>query len=176
MDFSTKSDVNTSTLYKIVGKIIDVITDYSPLTMYLLSRQKKWEGMDFRFPIKYQKSTNGTNFVGLEKFNTDVTTNRTYMKFNPVGKEQPVVVPGLEMDLNATKPVINLLKSKAEEAAIDAADDIANQFYTLQTGNNFLSVLDVADDGEFIAVNKFGYMLGTLVRLLVGGFNPLKIQ
>ena len=146
-DFSTYSDINTSTQYAIVGKIIDVITDYSPLTMHLLGNQKKWDGMDKRFPIKYQKSTNGMNFVGLEQFNTNVTTNRTYMKFNPVGKEQPVVVPGLEQDLNATKPVINLLKSKAEEAAIDAADDIATQIYTLQTGNNFLSVLDVADDG-----------------------------
>ena len=87
------------------------------------------------------------NFVGLEKFNTDVTTNRTYMSFNPVGKEQPVVVPGLEQDINASKPVINLLKSKAEEASIDAADDIADQFYTLQASNNFLSLLDIADDG-----------------------------
>lgn len=147
MDFTTKSDVNTSTLYSIVGKIIDVVTDYSPLTIFLLTNQKKWEGMDTRFPVKYQKSTNGMNFVGLEKFNTNVTTNRTYMKFDPVGKEQPVVVPGLEQDLNASKPVINLIKSKAEEAAIDAADDIATQLYTLQTGNNFLSVLDVADDG-----------------------------
>ncbi len=146
-DFSAKSDINTSTLYSIVGKIIDVVTDYSPITMLLLGNQKKWEGMDKRFPIKYQKSTNGMNFVGLEKFNTDVTTNRTYMKFNPVGKEQPVVVPGLEQDINSSKPVINLLKSKAEEAAIDAADDIADQFYTLQTGNNFLSLLDIADDG-----------------------------
>lgn len=148
MDFSAKSDINTSTLYSIVGKIIDVVTDYSPLTMFLLGHQKKWSGMDKRFPIKYQKSTNGMNFVGLEKFDTSVTTNRTYMKFNPVGKEQPVVVPGLEQDINASKPVIDLLKSKAEEAAIDAADDIAEQFYTLQTGNNFLSVLDVADDGS----------------------------
>jgi len=151
MDYSTNSDINTSTLYSIVGKIIDVITDYSPLTMFLLSNQKKWEGMDTRFPIKYQKSTNGMNFTGLEKFNTNVTRNRTYMKFDPVGKEQPVVVPGLEMDINATKPVINLLKSKAEEAAIDAADDIATQFYTIQTGKNFLSVLDVADDGSNVS-------------------------
>jgi len=148
MDFSSNSDLNTSTQYSIVGKIIDVVTDYSPLTMFLLGRQKKWEGMDKRFPIKYQNSTNGTNFVGLEKFNTNVTRNRAYMKFDPVGKEQPVVIPGLEQDLNATKPTLSLVKSKAEEAAIDMADSIADQFYTLQTGNNFLSVLDVADDGS----------------------------
>lgn len=181
MDFSAKSDINTSTLYSIVGKIIDVITDYSPLTMFLLGRQKKWEGMDKRFPIKYQKSTNGMNFVGLEQFNTNVTTNRVYMKFDPVGKEQPVVVPGLEMDVNASKPVINLLKSKAEEAAIDAADDIAEQFYTIQTGNNFLSVLDVADDGTNVAeygnLSRSTYTgikgnytgsVGTLTRSIIG--------
>ena len=146
-DFSTHTDLNTSTLYSLIGKVIDVVTDYSPLTMFLLGKQKKWEGMDKRFPIKYQNSTNGMNFIGLEKFNTNVTHNRTYMKFDVVGKEQPVVLSGLEQDLNASKPTLPLLKSKLEEAAVDAADDLGDQLYTLQTGNKFLSILDVADDG-----------------------------
>jgi len=37
------------------------------------------------------------------------------------------------------------------------------------------SLVDAVDDSKHFAVNKFGYMLETLVRSLVGGLCPLKI-
>ena len=151
MDYELDKDLNVTTQYNIVGKIIDIVTEQSPFMIYILSNQKKWEGMSNRFPVKYQHSTNGTNFTGLEKFNTDVTNNWVYMKFSPVGKEQPVAIAGLDLDINATKPVISLMRGKLEEAAIDMADVVAGQFYTIQSGKAFLSLLDVADDGTNVS-------------------------
>ena len=147
MDYSGNSNINTSTLYHLVGKTIDTVTNYSPLLLKILGNQKPWKGYQMKFPIQFQATDTGTWFTGLEKFSTTKVNDFVNMVFNPTGREEAVTLSGIELDLNKSAQVIDLAARETEKTANKLADVIAGSFYTLQTGNAFLSLLDAADDG-----------------------------
>lgn len=182
-DFTYDSNTITGSAAQpyLVGKAIDIVTSYSPLTLFFLGRQKPWQGIQRGIPLKYVASTQGMSFDGLERFSTTKTNNWVKMSFNPTGRNIPCVLSGIEEDVVAADPAskVNLKNRQLTSDTQDMAADIASLFWTLQTGKNFLSVLDGLDDTKQtqIGVNKFDYMLETLVKFLVGGFqlSPLKI-
>jgi len=160
-DFTTNTSVSTSTLEYLVAKTVDTVLNYSPATLFFLGNQKKWQGSQMRMPIKYAQNSQGMSFTGLEKFSTTKTSNFINMTFNPTGREIPTVLSQMEVDVNDTSKVIDLVARQMASDAQDMASDIAGLFYTLQTGNNFLSLLDAVDDGSLGATSYGGLLRST---------------
>jgi len=170
MDFTGIQEVSTSTIEYLIGKTVDTILNFSPATLFFLGNQKTWKGSQMRMPIKYAANSQGMSFSGLEKFSTTKSENFINMTFNPTGREIPVVITQMDVDVNASNRVIDLVSRQLASDSQDMASDIATLFYTLQTGKNFLSLLDACDDGKKtkIAVEKFDYLLENPAKSLVG--------
>ena len=164
-DFSTVNSIDTSTLVKLQAKTIDTVVNWSPLTVTFLSKAKKWSGSRFKIPVKYQQNNNGTSFNGLQQFSTNTSDNFVNMQFDPTGREQPTNVAGIQMDVNKTQQVTDLLKRQMQSDAHDLADYVAGKFWTLQTGIEFLSVLDGVDDGTLGASSYGGLSRSTYTTL-----------
>lgn len=156
-DFTTNpGSVSTSTIEKLVAKTVDTILTYSPATLYFLGNQKTWAGSQMRFPIKYQSNDQGMAFDGLQHFSTTKVENFAYMNFSPVGREMPVVISQIEVDVNNSNKVIDLIARQMASDAQDMADSVAEKFYTIQTGIEFYSLLDAVDDGTYGAATYGG--------------------
>lgn len=165
-DFSANTDVNTSSLEHLVGKTVDTVLNYSPATLFFLGNQKQWKGSQLRIPIKYTQNTNGTSFDGLDKFSTTKANNFVKMTFNPTGREMPVVISQIEADVNqAGGKIVDLVARQMESDAQDMASDIAEKFYTLQTGKEFLSLTDACDDANLGATSYGGLARSTYTGL-----------
>lgn len=114
-----------------------------------------------RFPVKYVANSQGTSFDGLDKFSTTKTNNFINMTFNPTGREINTVISGIEASVNDTNKIVDLVARQLASDGQDMAADIAGLFYTLQTGKNFLSVLDGCDDGTLGATSYGGLLRST---------------
>lgn len=125
-----------------------------------------------KFPIQYQATDTGTWFTGLEKFSTKKVEDFVNMVFNPTGREEAVTLSGIEMDLNNSAQVIDLAARETEKTANKMADVIATSFYTLQTGNAFLSVLDACDDKLNLSSLKSPNSVKTLTGNAEGNTEP----
>jgi hypothetical protein len=161
VDFSADQSVSTSTLEYLVAKTVDTILSFSPSILFFLGSQKRWAGSNMKFPIKYASSTQGMSFNGLERFSTTATENFINMTFDPTGREMPTVISQMKADVNETNAVINLIARQMSSDAQDMANDIAGLFWTLQTGKNFLSLLDALDDGSLGATSYGGLLRST---------------
>lgn len=170
-DFTTNSVTSTSTMEYLVGKTVDTVLNYSPATLFFLGNQKKWIGTQMRFPVKYASSTQGQSFDGLEKFSTTKTTNFINMTFSPTGREMPVVLSQIEVDVNESNKVIDVISRQMASDAQDMAQDIAGLFFTVQTGKNFESLIDAVDDGTLAGDNYGGIARSTY--LLDGNYTAI---
>jgi len=155
-DFTTNNTVATSGLESLVAKAVDTVTSYSPSTLFFLGNQKTWNGIQMRMPIKYAANSQGMSFDGLEKFSTTKTNNFINMTFNPTGREIPCVISQMEVDVADTNRVVDLVARQLASDAQDMASDVSTLFYTLQSGKNFLSLLDAVDDGSELGVTSYG--------------------
>ena len=148
-------NVKTTVNEKLIPKTVDTILNSTPLALRLLGNQKTWSGTKMKFPIKYQKNNQGKSFSGLNKFNTSKRDTRIMMAFSPTGREIPVVLSGMEIDVNATdKQVVDLMKLELASSAQDMCDDIAGLILatealatTRDATEDFLSACDACDDG-----------------------------
>ena len=161
MDFTGNTQISTSTMEYLVAKTVDTVLNFSPATLFFLGNQKRWTGSQMRMPIKYALNTQGMSFDGLEKFSTTKTENFINMTFNPTGREIPTVISQMEADVNASNRIIDIVSRQMASDAQDMANDIAGLFYTLQTGKNFLSLLDACDDGSLGATSYGGLLRST---------------
>ena len=161
---------------KLVAKTVDVVLTSSPVTLRILGNQKPWRSI---FPVKWQVGIAGTSFDGLDKFSTAQSDSFERMRFSPTGYEINVALSQMELDVaKVLNNPIDFVARELESRAEDMIDALGTQFHTVQTGKAFLSLIDAADNGLIsLVVNKFGYMLGQVVRFLVGGLklSPLKI-
>lgn len=173
-DFTANpGSVSTSTAEKLVAKTVDTILNYSPATLMFLGNQKTWKGSVMKFPVKYQSNAQGKAFDGLQKFSTTKVENFVNMSFSPVGREMPVVISQMEVDVNASSPVVDLVARQMASDAQDMADAIADKFYTIQSGIEFLSLLDAVDDttyggATYGGINRTTYGLNGNVTTAVG--------
>ena len=165
-DFTANATVDTVAQPELVGKAVDTILSYSPLTLFFLANQKKWKGTQIQFPIKYASNTQGMSFDGLEKFSTVKTNNWVKGTVNPTGREINCVISGIERDVaNSGNQVADLVERQLTSDAHDMASDIAGLFYQLQTGKNFLSVLDGVDDTDLGTTTYLGLSRATYTGL-----------
>ena len=158
---SSNWNVSTSTMEHLVAATVDTVLTYSPATLFFLGNQKPWRGSQMRFPIKYAQNTEGMWFTGLERFSTTSSSNFVYGTASPTGREINCVVSQIELDLNASERVIDLLARRLASDAQDMAHDIADSFYAVQTGNAFLSILEGCDDDTLGADTYLGLDRGT---------------
>jgi len=167
MDFSSINSIDTSTLVKLQAKTIDTVVNWSPLMVMFLRSQKKWQGERYKIAIKYTQNNNGTSFNGLQPFSTDTSEKFVSMYFDPTGREEPTNVAGINIDINKSQQVIDLLKREMQSDAQDLADYIAGRFWTLQSGIEFLSVLDGVDDGT-LGASSYGGLSRTTYPTIKG--------
>lgn len=164
-------------------KVADTILTGNVLTLKLLGNSKRWVGRSMKKGFIYEKQSNGKSFSGLDLFNTNVSNTKTYLEFEPKGYTIPVVITGIERDVNASDPsaAANLVKEAMEEAQNAAADDIATMFYGDGTGNgskDFLGLAAIVDDGG-VAATYGGKSRSTYTTLqsyeetVVGALNSL---
>jgi len=169
VDFTANTTVNTSTLEWLVAKTVDTVLTFSPATLFFLGNQKTWKGSEMRFPIKYAVNAQGMSFDGLEKFSTTKTENFINMEFSPTGREMPCVISQIEADVNATNRVVDLVARQLAADAQDMAYAISGLFYTLQTGKNFYSLVDIADDGS-LGATSYGRLLRSTYTGVKGNY------
>mgnify|MGYP001599359372 FL=1 len=167
-DFSSNKNTYTSNLPILLAKTVDTVINYSPITAWLLSNQKEWgNGTQIQKAIKWRQNTQGMSFDALEEFNTQKTENFEKMLFNPTGREIPVVISGMESTF-AQGGVIDLVARQLESDSQDLADDIAELFFTVQTGKNFSSLLDFCGDSTIAA--NYGGLSKTTYTGLAGNY------
>lgn len=147
MTFSTQ--VTSVTREAIVPKVYDTITKGSPLLMFLLQNAKPWKsGYRYDVPIKYAKSTKG-GVVGIsDKLDTERSTTRTKMQFEPKMITKPVVIADIEETLNqGDEAVLDLLATEFDSIAQDLIVDLAAELYAgTGTGDRWDSLANAADD------------------------------
>jgi hypothetical protein len=162
------SYVQSVTQFEIVPKVVDNVLNSNVLALRLLGNSKPWNGEQMKFPIKYQKSTTGGSFSGLDTFSTSKMNTRQLLAFDPRGYYQTIVLPGMEVDVNATPAgVLNLVKVEMESAQQDMIDSVGTLFYTDGTGNSnkdFLGLDAIVDDST--SVTTYGGLSRTTYTVL----------
>ena len=153
MTFSER--VLSLTQDKLVPKVVDNIINSSCLTARFLGNAKPWSGESLKRAIKYTTSGLGGSFSGLDTFSTSTSETTLRMTYDIRAYEQPVVIPGIERDVNAVAEtqVVDLVRFKLEEAQIEGADKIGTMIYGDGTGNgskDFLGLQALVDDGTTV--------------------------
>ena len=169
--------VTSITNHEIVPKVVDNILNSNVLALRILGNSKPWNGETLRFPIKYQKSTSGGSFSGLDTFSTAKVNTRQTLSFDPRGYYHSVVLSGMEVDVNATPAgVLNLVKVEMESAQQDMVDSIGTLFYGDGTGNSnkdFLGLDAIVDDATSVvtygSLSRNTYTMLRATRTASGG-------
>jgi len=161
MDYTANTNISTSTMEMLVASTVDTVLTYSPATLFFLGNQKTWKGSQIRIPIKYAQNSQGMWFTGLERFSTTSTSNFINGTVNPTGREINCVLSQIELDINDSNKVIDIMARRLASDAQDMAHDVADSFYAAQTGNAFLSILEAADDGTLGSTSYLGLTRST---------------
>lgn len=148
MEFN--SAVTTTTRSMIVPKVFDTISKGSPILMKLLQTAKSWKtGTAYKFPIKYQDSTNGGNTGVANKLDTDRQDVRVTASFQPKMAYKPVVVANIELVLNqGDEKIVDLLTTEFDSQAQSLMQLMGGNVYTgTGSGDSWDSIDNAADDG-----------------------------
>ena len=148
--------VQSITQDKLLPGVVDIVLNSNILALRLMAGSPKmWSGETLKKPIKFEKSTTGGSFSGLDTFSTSTTDNRERLSFDPRGYYQSVVIPGIEKAVNQTDAqVLALVKTELESAQQDMVDSIGTLFYSDGTGNSskdFLGLGAIVDDGTSVS-------------------------
>lgn len=133
MAFSTEVDVLT--MEDIMPDVVDTVLRSNELTTRLLTKDtKKFRAATQDFPIKYQKGTATTSFIGFQTLPTSLTATRVLLKYNPAFNESNVALATTDVAANNTlRKVLDLTEIEMISRAQDLADSIGTQFYASQT-------------------------------------------
>lgn len=133
MAFSAEVDVLT--MEDIIPNVVDTVLRSNTLTTRLLTKdQKKFRAATQDFPVKYQKGTATTSFIGFQTLPTSLTTTRTLMKYNPAFNESNVALATTDVAANNTlRKVLDLTEVEMISRAQDLADSIGTQLYASQS-------------------------------------------
>lgn len=143
-----------------VPAVIDGVLNSNVFTSRLFMRvQKAWTGRQMQIPLQYAKPSSGGSFTGVGDFDTSLQDTRVRQTFSHAQFYQNVSVAGGEASLNKTDgEVLDLIKVTMEEAQNAMLDSIGTQAYGVGTGDDFLGLGAIVDDGT----NTTTY--GTLLR------------
>ncbi len=155
--------VTSITTDKYVPKVQDNILAGNVLCMRFLGNARPWiGGTQMVVPIKYQKSTSGGSYSGLDLLSTAQLNTRTRAKFDPKQNYFSVVVDGIQQAVNkGDAAVLDLLAVEMDSVSEDMMDGLGTQLYSDGTGNSSKDIvgLDAAiDDGT---TTTYGELLRT---------------
>lgn len=160
--------VTTTTREYILPKVFDQVTTGTPGLMTFLSKPKEWKsGTIFRFPIKYQDTTNGGNMGVADRLDTDRQNVRVNADFNLKATNKPVVVAIAETTANmGDEQVVDLLATEFDSQAQSLMNVMGENLYTGNgTGNDWDSLLNCASDSTLFGT------YGSLSRTTYSAFS-----
>jgi len=146
--------VTTTTREFILKKVFDQVTTGTPGLMTFLQKPKEWtSGTSYKFPIKYQDTTNGGNMGIADKLDTDRQNVRVFAEFNLKAANKPVVVAIAETTANmGDEQIVNLLDTEFDSQAQSLMNLMAQNLYTGNgTGNDWDSLANAASDSTLFA-------------------------
>ena len=140
---------------KVLAKVVDTVRKHNPLLAIAMSKQESFSGKQYRVPVKYQDTSQGGSFSGLDTFSTNKINTYVSALFDPRFYYQSVVLEGTELSMAQTSDeVIDFKMAKIEEAAQEMADGVGNLLHGDGTGNSnkdFLGLIAGADSGSNVA-------------------------
>ncbi len=139
--------IQSLTLHSLAPQVADGALVGSFAALYFLSNAKRFDGETMKFPFAYRKNTSGKWYDGMDTLSTSKVDTRIRLSFEPRWFSQSVVMAGTDLDINNTKAgIIKLLTAEMEWAQQSMADTVSDAFYTLQSGKQMQSFLDITDD------------------------------
>lgn len=147
----------------ILPKVTDNVLNSNVLALRLIGTGKQGKGESIKKSLKYQNSSQGTSFAGLDTFTAQQLTTKVTIRYDMRGIRQPVAVAGMEAVANGTAEtqVTDLVKEAFEETEMELIDLIGTQLYGTGTGNtnkDLLGIGAIVDDGTDVTT------IGTLSR------------
>jgi len=141
--------VTTLTEEAYVPASIDGILNSNVFLSRLFMRDtKKWSGRQIQVPLQFAKPTSGGTFAGVGNFDTALQDTRVRQTFEHAQFYQNVSIASAEASLNKTDgEVLDLVKVTMEEAQNAMLDSMGAQIYGTGTGNDFLGLGAIVDDG-----------------------------
>jgi hypothetical protein len=132
-----------------VPAVIDgVLNSNVFLARTFMRSQKKWSGRQMQVPLQYAKPASGGSFSGVGDFDTALQDTRVRQTFSHAQFYQNISVSGSEASLNKTDgEVLDLIKVTMEEGQNAMLDSIGSQIYGVGTGDDFLGLAGIVDDG-----------------------------
>ncbi len=145
--------LTTITQDHILPKVVDNVLKSSVAAVRWLSNGKRWAGEQLKIPFKNSKNTSSGAFGLGDTFNTAKVSTRKILAFDPKFYYANVSLFGPEVDVNAISEtqVINLVKTEMESVQHDAMEEVSSLFYGVGSGNNFLGLQGIVDDGTFLS-------------------------
>lgn len=146
--------VTTTTREYILKKVFDQVTTGTPGLMTFLQKPKEWKsGTSYKFPIKYQDTTNGGNMGIADRLDTDRQNVRVMAEFNLKGANKPVVVAIAETTANmGDEQIVDLLETEFDSQAQSLMTLMAQNLYTGNgSGNDWDSLANAASDSTLFA-------------------------
>lgn len=132
-----------------VPAVIDGVLNSNVFLARLFMRvQKTWSGRQMQVPLQFAKPASGGSFAGVGDFDTSLQDTRIRQTFSHAQFYQNISVAGGEASLNKTDgEVLDLMKVTMEEGQNAMLDSIGNQVYGTGTGDDFLGLGAIVDDG-----------------------------
>lgn len=144
--------IDTATTYitqdDIKRKIVDGILDGCLITSVIMSNARKWKGEKYKVNLKYAKSTAMGAYTGMGSFNTTQQKTRAQMYFTPASVYGSVTLPGLELSVNKSMPVVDQESVEMQSAGQDLLDLIGGYFYGDGSSNQPDGLANIVDDGS----------------------------
>ena len=128
---------------------IDGVLNSNVFTSRLFMRDNKpWSGRQMQIPLQFAKPTTGGSFSGVGDFQTALQNTRTRQTFEHAQYYENVSVAGGEASLNRTDAeVLDLIYITLQEAQNAMLDSMGDQLYGTGTGDDFLGLGAIVDDG-----------------------------
>lgn len=134
---------------KITATVVDGILDGNLFTSLIMSNAKPWiYGEKYKQNLKYTKSTAMGWYTGMGNFNTTQQKTRVQMSWTPASIYGSVTLPGLELSVNKSLPVIQQQTLEMQSAADDLLDNLGTTFYGDGTSNQCDGLAVIVDDGS----------------------------
>jgi len=140
------------TMEKVAAKVTDGILDGSLITSLIFSNAKPWRfGKKYIHTFKTAKSTAQGWYTGMGNFNTTEQTGEVQGEWTPSSMYGSVTMPGLELSVNKSLPIINQEAYKMESAGQDLLDTVGDAFFGSGTGSACDGLDNIIDDGTVAA-------------------------
>lgn len=132
-----------------VPSVIDGVLNSNVFLARMFMRvQKTWSGRQMQVPLQFAKPSSGGSFAGVGDFDTALQNTRIRQTFSHAQFYQNISVAGGEASLNKTDgEVLDLMKVTLEEGQNAMLDSIGTQVYGIGTGDDFLGLGAIVDDG-----------------------------